>query len=221
MESVETMRHGRWSPARVKQGPVDPDQIGRDVARIIRRINIEEWTSQVTLPLFNQHYLRVLNTTASTVGGVLNIAVDLPDPVGRRIVAEGGTRLGLIDVTGQTRDSIFQELFEGRSNGEGPAQLARRIRDRVPAGPFRHAGSRYRAHLIARTETKNAQNLSTLESYRAARNVTAVLVIDARLGDTDAACEGVDGSRLTFDEADALGALEHPNCSRSFSPIVD
>ena len=221
VESVETMRHGRWSPARVKQGPVDPDQIGRDVALIIRRINIEEWTSQVTLPLFNQHYLRVLNTTASTVGGVLNIAVDIPDPVGRRIVAEGGTRLGLIDVSGQTRDSIFQELFEGRSNGEGPAQLARRIRDRVPAGPFRHAGSRYRAHLIARTETKNGQNLSTLESYRAARNVTAVLVIDARLGDTDAACEGVDGSRLTFDEADALGALEHPNCSRSFSPIVD
>ena len=219
VEAAESIRQ-TGSP-RTKQEPPDVDDIGRDVARILRAIKIEEWIGAVTLPLFEQHYLQVLNTTASSINGVLGLAVDIPDYIGRRVVAQGGTRLGLIDISGQTRDSIFQALFEGRSNGEGPAQLARRIQSQVPPGRFVHAGSEYRAKLIARTETKNAQNASTLETYRASDTVTRVLVVDSQIGDFDSPCIDLDGQTLTFEEAEAVGNLAHPNCTRSFSPVLD
>ena len=38
-------------------------------------------------------------------------------------------------------------------------------------------------------------------------------------GDGDPDCADVDGRTFTFEEADAIGELAHPNCTRSFSPV--
>lgn len=188
--------------------------------RIMAAISIQQWTDEVWQPAWDGHVLRTLNATVDTVNTAIGLGVDIPDSVAREIVRVGGTRRGLVDVPAQTREAIFRALHEGRSLGEGPVDLAARIRDEVPAGRFVNAGPRYRAELLSRTETKNAQNLSTLETYKAADTITAVLIIDAELGPTDPVCESVDGRTVTFQEAEAIGALAHPNCTRSFVPIV-
>ena len=211
-ESLQAIGNG----AQTKQTPAE---IQAEADAIARAIKIQQWVQSAMGPLYDAYYLRVLLSTVDTVSTSLSLAVNIPDPVGRSVVQQGGTRLGLIDFNQQTRDSLYRALFEGRSNGEGPAQLARRIQGTIPPGPYKDPT--YRSRLIARTETKYAQNVSTLESYRAAETITHVLCVDSQgAGPVDAECAAVDGRQYTFAEADALGQLEHPNCTRSWSPVV-
>ena len=204
-----------------KQDGIGEDEILRQVDRILRNMGINLWVQQSALPDISDHYLSVLTTTSESISASIGSTVNIPDPVGRQIVAQGGTRLGLVDFDEQARRSLFAALSEGRAAGEGPLQLAARIQSRVPAGPFPVRGPEYRSLVIARTETKYAQNISTLASYRSAPTVTHVLVVDAQgAGRQDEECLAVDGVRMTFDEADQLGALEHPLCTRSFSPVI-
>ena len=191
-----------------------------DTRRIMQAITIEAWEQQVLAPAWDGSTLRVMEATVGTVNSTLNLGVNLPDPVAQHVIQQGGIRRGLVDVTTQTREAIFRALYEGRVNGEGVLDLALRIREQVPAGPFPNAGPRYRSQLIARTETKYSQNLSTLETYKAADTVTGLIVIDAQLGDTDEPCLAVDGRTVTFQEAETIGMLQHPGCTRSFAPIV-
>ena len=90
----------------------------------------------------------------------------------------------------------------------------------MPAGPYRQAGAHYRSYVIARTETKYAQNVSALETYRESGQFTGMLAYDGRLGDTDAECMERDGKIFTFDEVAAEMASEHPNGTLSFAPVV-
>ena len=198
----------------MKQGPED---VADEVARILAGLSIEQWEQGVLIPAWDGHTLRTLNTTVGTINSSLSLGVNLPDPVARRILLEGGLRRGLIDFDRQTRDALFRSLFEGRSNGEGPIQLARRIRKQVPAGPFPNAGSKYRAELIARTETADAQLRSATEMYKQAGVFVGVVISDGV--DYDPECRAMDGRRLTFDEWDAIPNLEHPQCLRAVAPI--
>ena len=196
------------------------EEILAEVERIIRAMGFNQWSQTVMAPIFDAYYLRTLLTTIDSVSIALSIAGNIPDPVAREVVRQGGIRLGLIDLNRQTRDALFQALFEGRSAGEGPAQLAQRIQGQIPRGPWGSAETR--AKIVARTETKYAQNVSTLESYRAAETVSRVLVVDGQgVGPVDEACAAADGQVLTFDQAEQLGQLEHPRCTRSWSPIVN
>jgi hypothetical protein len=97
--------------------------------------------------------------------------------------------------------------------------MSRQIRSMIPAGPW--STSKIRADVIARTETKWAQNVSSMTVYRAALNVTHIRVFDAQLGDTDADCEEINGKVFTIDEASGIEPLDHPNCTRSFAPVVN
>lgn len=72
-----------------------------------------------------------------------------------------------------------------------------------------------RSKTIARTETTNAYNLSSLGTYQA-NGITQVLVYD---GDYDPECAAADGQTWSLADADA-NPSEHPNCVRGFSPIV-
>ena len=191
-----------------------------NVARIMRLLKISQWEQDALIPAWDGHYVRTLGMTVDTINSTLVLNVNIPDPVAREIVARGGTQRALLDIGGDTRSSIFRSLRAGRELGEGPFALARRIRDQVPPGRFVNAGPRYRATLIARTETKFAQNVSSLEAYKQSDVLDGVMVVDAQLGPTDSDCELVNGQFMTFEEAENLGELAHPNCTRSFSPHV-
>ena len=114
-------------------------------------------------------------------------------------------------------EGFADALAEGRSLGEGPDALARRIRGLIPKGPWTDIETR--ARVIARTETKFAQNVSSVEAYRHSGVVEGVLVYDAQAGRSDGPCAEADGQVWTFEQA-AGNPLQHPNCTRSFGPHV-
>lgn len=166
--------------------------------------------------VFEGHYLDVAKAV-SEAANLAGISGSLPDPVARSVVAAGGRRSGLIDLGKQSRAALFDALAEGRAEGEGAEALAARIAGHVEAGPWGTVETR--ARTIARTETKYAQNVSTIERAKAA-NVERFIVHDGRLGPGRSLPDHIarDGSIVSAAEADQMAADEHPNGTLSFSP---
>ncbi|OLF81265.1 portal protein [Maricaulis sp. W15] len=166
--------------------------------------------------LLEQHFLEVARTIAEA-GELAGLSGRLPDPVARAIVAAGGRRAGLIDISDQTRRALYDALAEGRAAGEGVTQLVARIAGEVEAGPWGSAETR--ARTIARTETKYAQNISTIERGRAA-GVEQFMVIDGRLGPGRSLPSHMarNGSIVSATEAREMADAEHPNGTLSFAP---
>lgn len=191
------------------------------VARIVGSLNLGQWHQDHIKIRFQLHYGRTAKNTVDTINSLLDLGLMLPDEVQSRIIARGGTRAGLVDVEKQTRDTIMNAIKLGREEGWGPDRVARAIRADVPAGRFANgAGSKYRAEMIARTETKFAQNVSSIQAYKASDTITAVVAYDGRLGDSDEHCIARNGQTFTFEQADAELADEHPNGTLSFGPLV-
>lgn len=169
--------------------------------------------------LYEAQYLEV-GKEAAKAGELVGIATDLPDPVARSIVAAGGRRSGMVDLSKQSRQALFNSLAEGRAAGEGVDQLVARISDQVGGGPWQSAETR--ARTIARTETKYAQNVSTM-ARAAHEGVQRFMVFDGRLGPDRSDPEHIarDGSIVTADEAEAMAAAEHPNGTLSLAPYFE
>jgi len=169
--------------------------------------------------LYEAHYLQVAEEVAKA-GELVGITTGLPDPVGRAVAQAGGRRAGLVDLEKQSRQALFDAIAEGRAEGEGVAQLAARIAEHVEAGPWTTVEQR--SLTIARTETKFAQNVSTIEMARNA-GADRLTVFDGRFGlprsDPDHVAR--DGITVTADEAAAMAADEHPNGTLSFAPYFD
>lgn len=168
--------------------------------------------------LFERHYLRVGGEIGKELARFLSVEVGLPDAAARALLATGGTRAGLLDLTAKTKRKIFQRLVEGRINGLAGDNLARFIRDGVEAGPW--STPAIRAKVIARTETAFATNVATVEGARSIQGVERMMVLDARAGPTDETCEQLNGTVVTIDEARQLAADEHPNGTRNFAPLT-
>lgn len=168
---------------------------------------------------FEAAYLRALTATVESVNVSMGLGVMLDEPMERAIINTGGTRKGLVDLAGQTRSAMYETVAAGREAGLGPEALARTIRDGISAGPWRDVQTR--ALVIARTETKFAQNKSSLDVYQKAENVTQVQIFDAQIGPTDSECEDRDGRVVSFAEAESMADAEHPNGTISFAPVVD
>ncbi len=185
------------------------------IAAILEKLGLEKWAAELR-QAYGAHYLEVANAVQGAAERA-GLGASLPDPVARAIVASGGRRSGLVDLDKQTRDALFDALAEGRAEGEGVQQLADRIEEYVEGGPWNDADTR--ARIIARTETKYAQNISTVERAKAA-GVTRFIVFDGRLGPGRSKPDHIarHGSIVTADEADAMAAAEHPNGTLSFAP---
>ncbi len=166
--------------------------------------------------LYGKTFLGVAGETAGAIEGTLGIAVGVPDPVARAILSASGKRAGLIDLKKQSINAAFKGLTEAASAGMGPIDAARKIRDAVGAGPW--STPSIRAKVIARTEMAFATNVSSLELGKSL-GAEEALIFDARLGSTDAICEALNGRVATMDDARGLMFDEHPNGTRSFSPI--
>lgn len=185
------------------------------VAMILDKLGIPAWDGELR-GLYEGQYLEVAKSIADAAERA-GLGASLPDVVARSIVAAGGRRAGLINLQGQTRSALFDALAEGRAQGEGAAALASRIVAQVQGGPWNSAQTR--ARVIARTETKYAQNISTIERGRAA-GVTSFIVYDGRLGPGRSLLTHIarNGSIVSADEALAMAAAEHPNGTLSFAP---
>lgn len=184
------------------------------VARIIEQLAIEK--SQVQYgTLLENHFGLVLTHTVKSLNDAFELHVSMPDYTARHIMSQGGTRAGLLDMTEQAKTSLYRALVDGRTLGEGPDKLARRIRSEVTAGRYTSAGSTYRAKLIARTETRFAQNVSAVAVYKEA-GARGLLAFD---GHGDPACEARDGKEFSYGEAEHAISSTHPNCTLAFAPV--
>lgn len=185
------------------------------VQQIIDLLNLEAWEQGLS-SRYQAQYLAIARKTAEALQEA-GFGTGLPDPVMRQIIATGGTRAGLIDIDAQTRQAIFDALAEGRAQGEGVQALANRIANQVEGGHWGNAETR--ARVIARTETKHAQNISTLEAGRAA-GVTEYVIFDGRFGEPRSELSHIarDGKIVSAEDAMIMATNMRPNCTLSFAP---
>lgn len=141
---------------------------------------------------FNQGRQIVENEYAGLLDAVL-------ENMGQRITAINDT----------TRQQVMEQIRDGLSEGEGMATIGDRIEDLT-----NHVFSEYRGELIARTETNQALNYTSITSY-AAYGVNAVQAID---GDYDEVCAARNGQVFTLEEA--ANIEDHPNGTLDWNPIV-
>ena len=113
-------------------------------------------------------------------------------------------------VADTTKDEIRALVGKQANEGWSVEELAKQIRAKG------EIASRSRALTISRSETGTAYNLGSVAAYRVG-GVTHVDVLD---GEDDPICAAANGSRWTIEEAEA-NPLGHPNCVRSFSPVVE
>lgn len=187
--------------------------------RIVDRAGEGEWVDRSLQSPYQAHYRAMVNDTAGVVSETLGLAVSLPDDVARGIIATGGKRVGLVDIEGQARRSVFDILLDGREKGQGAGTIAERLASEVPGGRF--GSPKNRALVISRTETAYAQNRSALASYSAA-GFEQLRALDAQIGNTDPACIERNGKIFDGPDAEAELETEHPNGTLSFVPhIVD
>ncbi len=168
---------------------------------------------------FETTYAATLADVTVTLATVYAIELDVPDPVSREVLEQGGRRAGLVDLSETAKQRVFDVLVAGREAGDNPIAIARRLRGTITAG--RWSTTAQRALVIARTESLHAQRVSTVATYREAENVTAVMVFDDRIGHHDSDCMARAGRVITFEESQAMMAEEHPNGTLSFAPVVE
>lgn len=190
-----------------------------DAEMIFEGVNVLGFENQLGV-LLGAHYARTAGKTTDAVNVAMNVQVRIPDPVAREIVATGGRRAGLTDLSTTTRRRLFSELAEGQRLGLGAPQMARRIREFVPAGDHWNTPE-IRARVIARTETLHAQRVSALRTYEQLDPTARIMVFDARLGPTDEECESLMGTEVSQDEARVLADSEHPNGTRAFAILFE
>lgn len=122
----------------------------------------------------------------------------------------GSLAKNIRSVAETTKEDIRRLVGQQAENGWSMEELARQIRAKG------EVASRSRALTIARTETGTAYNQGAVAAYRAG-GITHVTVLD---GDDDEPCASANGATWTLDEAEK-NPLGHPNCTRSFSPVVE
>lgn len=146
--------------------------------------------------------------------GVLSAGFDVPFHAAAAFAAERSAWLVReVDGVTQARVRAVLEAVLGPtlSNPEvGPQDVAAALE-----AEFAEM-SRYRAELIARTETAYAMAYGNAEAWRDG-GVTHVEISD---GDYDDACAEADGEIWTLEEYLA-NPLEHPNCTRAAYPVIE
>ena len=213
--------------------PVDPNDriiVEKVMDRIFKRDEQLSFGDVRLRERFEGHAHRVMETTVNTVSNFTGLAVNIPDPVARRIVAKGGTDLLSMDIQGQTRKALFRGLAESRAAGYHPSSAATRrlIQRHVTAGRFtkmvdrfgRPNGHIYRSKLIARTETMYAQNESAMATYEASDAVAQGEIADNQTGFGDADCMAPNGFVGSLDECRSHIAQEHPQGTARVLPVL-
>ena len=75
--------------AKAEPEPIDADLLIM-LRRILQGIEFAEFRETNMLPIFETHYFRTATATVNGINAVLDVGIDLPDPVMRRVVETGG-----------------------------------------------------------------------------------------------------------------------------------
>lgn len=183
---------------------------------IVAGAGLSTWAVQKLKPLFEKHWRRVAKMTFMVLDRE-NVPVTLRSALEKTLLREGGTRAGLVDIIGDTKSALFHVLDTARKEGLNPRVAGKLIKQYVPEGRFINAGARYRAEMIARTETLEAQRVSSIQMYKDSPEIKKVVAFD---GDGDEICITRNGEEFSFEEAETEADETHPNCVLAFAPMV-
>lgn len=216
---VDTAEAHREPVPGLQEGQLVVEASRREAQRInaiIRAAKLRDWRKGKLGPVLKRIWERVTGSTIETMEAA-GVEVSNRDRIQQRVLQTGGRRLGMIDIEAQTKAALFRTLDKARAEGLSPIEVAREMRWQVPAGPFPHAGPKYRAELIARTEILHSQRTASSAAYRQDPLINRVIAFD---GDKDAECAARNGRTYTLDQADEEIAATHPNCVLAFGPVV-
>ena len=118
----------------------------------------------------------------------------------------------LKDSTDKMRLDTITKITEGIDAGESMDDLTKELRKTFVTE------HEYKLRMIARTETARIQNIGTVNRYKKL-DITHVEVLDNEGPNSCEECGIANGQTWTVEYATSH-ELEHPNCVRSFSPIV-
>lgn len=139
--------------------------------------------------------------------------LDREDEDLQALFAEAGERIRGIQEETRARVQRYVEMANDQQLT--PAGLAKLIRE-DPSGAF----SRSRAMMIARTETATVYNRGAVVGYKKSGRVKRVRVQDNEGPNSCEACKRANGQVWSLARAEA-NPTEHPNCVRSFTPVVE
>jgi hypothetical protein len=172
---------------------------------------------------YSGHYIMVAESTFGTLNEYFGLGVEISDEVEIAMVNVARSRRHLVDLSTQSKDAVNRAIKAGREAGEGVFGISQRIQDEVGAGPWRT--KEIRGEVIARTETKWAQNRSTIEAGKMA-GAQNYRVIDAQMpadrphpDSCGIICSEINGQIVPESEVDYLNSCEHPNGTRNFVPV--
>ena len=140
----------------------------------------------------------------------VQVIFDQNDPAVLQALDNAAQRVRMITET--TRQAVVEAIRAGYEAGEDIMTIAARLRGIV------EETYRGRARTIARTELGTAQNTASVMRYRQ-YGIAKVYVMDNGLTDDDPPCQEANGQIWDIEKAQK-NPLEHPNCTRAFSPIV-
>jgi 2'-5' RNA ligase len=191
----------------------NPDQAA---GAVVARTGVNRWVGERLRPVLAVHAGRVAQDTQRLVRGQLGADARIDERALARMRQSSGRHLRVRDLEPQVRDAVHGAIADGLAAGENHTQVAARIRENVPRGRFRLAGAKWRSGLIARTETSNLQRQASVEAYHATGKVSRVQALG---NGGDGAPR--DGEIIPIDEAREAAALQHPDSTQSFSPVLD
>lgn len=170
------------------------------------------------LSIFTTRYLGIAKTINKIINREFGLSWGLSEQTETSILAQGGRRMGLMDMDAKTRENMFHALVRGRQEGETGDKLAKRIINKVSSG--RYNDPKTRARTIARTETHSAQRYTSHKIYKDNPNINGIMIFDGQLDSSDAVCIARNETVVTFEEAERLMAEEHPNGTMVLAPVV-
>ena len=185
-----------------------------DLKRLVDSFDWDAWQRKVTATVTPRLTAIAVEQAKHETDAYDLHAFDEDDPFVDRFFTGAVGEL-ITQITGTTKDRVIDELRTVLEQGgeDGMTSVAARVRDAVDQSAM---FSPARALMISRTETANAYNRGAALAYHQ-NGVTHVEVHD---GDSDEECAAADGEVWTVDEA-LDNPTEHPNCTRSFSPVID
>lgn len=186
------------------------------VALIAAAAKLDVWTRKRLWPVFKEHYKRIFDSTTSVLTKHDITPLDRNE-IEEAILRAGGKHMGLMDIERDVKESLFKVIDLGRDQGLNPRETGRLIKEYVPRGRFIHAGSGYRARMIARTEVLHGQRLSSVLVYESSPVVKACVAFD---GDHDDLCAGRNGQVFSFEESLVVIEETHPQCVLAFGPVT-
>lgn len=201
------------SPLREAQA-VSPEEEAR-IDSIITASRIPTWKAQKLQPMFEKHWKRTAEATMNAIEKH-DIRPSLRDRIAQDILLDGGKRMGLVDIEGDTRKALLKVVAAGKELGLSPRKTSLLIEHFVPKGRFTIAGKQYRSSMIARTETMSAGRESSIQAYKFSPTVERVVAFDGE--EFDETCAARNGQIFSIEEAEAENGDCHPNCVLCWGP---